>query len=346
MTHIKKFLAKRKMIGLTTLMMVLMVVSMISYLSAEGEKEKGTGQGYLGVNIEKVQPEDQKEFGVSFGVLVSRVVKGEAAEKAGIKKYDVIQYVNDEKIRRPEDLTEMIRESKPGSEVKIKLVREGKEQVIPVIVGELKPGEDFQFLPPKVGKEFKEFRFKSRGAFLGVNLQSLENKDLAEYFGVKADGGALVLKIDENSPAEKAGFKAGDVIIRLHDKEVANPEDARKILGDLEKGDKVEIQVIRHKNKMTLNAELDEAKWFFGPTGFFNERFPMPLEVPEPQGPGCCMRAPQGEQDPLKREELVRKRGELLQKREEMAREIEKKMDKVDKKVHKTILKIKENSYI
>jgi serine protease Do len=288
------------------------------------------------VNIEKVVPEDQKEFGVSFGVLVSRVVKGEAAEKAGIKRYDVIQYMNGEKIRRPDDLTEVVRACKPGSEAKIKLVRDGKEIEIPVIIGEFKPreGEDFKFIPPSVGKEFKEFKFKSQGAFLGVRLQSLANKDLAEYFGVKAGGGALVLAINEGSPAEKAGFKAGDVIVQLHGKEVANPEDVPKILADLEKGDKVEIQIIRQKNKMTLNAELDESKWFFGPGGFFNERIPMPPRPPEPPAPGSgdSMTAPKGEHELLKREELERK--------------IEKKMKKSEKKAHKTFLKIEGNTYI
>lgn len=344
----EKFLARKKRIWLTTFIVTLMLVAAVSYLTAAGDKEEGPGKGYLGVNIEKVSPDDQKEFGVNFGVLVIRLIKGEAADKAGIKKYDVIQYVNGEKIRRPDDLTEVIRACKPGSEAKIKLVRDGKEKEIPVIIGERKPGEDFKALPPLEGlegKKFKEFSFKSHGAFLGVSLQSLENKDLAEYFGVKADGGALVLKISEGSPAEKAGFKAGDVIVQLNGKDVATPKDVHKMIANLEKGDKVDILVIRQKNKIILKAELDEAKGFGGfgffgePGGKIFERLYIP-NMPETPAPGDgCITAPKAEDKLPKKEEM-----EL--KQEEMERKLEEKLKKAEEKAHQTLLKIEEHSYI
>lgn len=334
----QKFLAKKKMIWLTTLIVTLILVGALSYLTATDNKEEKTGKGYLGVNIEKITPDDEKEFGVTFGVLVIRLQKGEAADKAGIKKYDVIQYVNGEKIRRPDDLTEVIRACKPGSEAKIKLVRDGKEKEIAVTIGELKANEDFKFLPPAYGKEFKEFKFKSHGAFLGVSLQSLENKDLAECFGVKADGGALVLQVSEDSPAEKAGFKAGDVIVQLNGKDVAKPKDVYRILADLEKGDKVDILVIRQKNKITLKAELDGAKGFHGfeffgePGGKMFERLYIP-NLPETPEPGDdCITAPKDE--------------EKLLKKEEMERKLEEKLKKAEEKAHQTLLKIEEHSYI
>jgi membrane-associated protease RseP (regulator of RpoE activity) len=341
----EKFLERKKMIWLTTFIVTLILVGALSYLTATDNKEEKTGKGYLGVNIERVSPDDQKEFGVTFGVLVIRLEKGEAADKAGIKKYDVIQYVNGEKIRRPDDLTEVIRACKPGSEAKIKLVRDGKEKEIPVIIGELKAAEDFKFLPPAVGKEFKEFKFKSHGAFLGVSLQSLENKDLADYFAVKADGGALVLAINEGSPAEKAGFKAGDVIIQINGKDVTKPKDVQKTIAGMEKGDKVDILVIRQKNKLTLKAELDEAKGFGGfrffgePGGKMFER----LYIPNlPETPGLdhdCITAPKDEDKLLKKEEM-----ELKQER--MERKLEEKLKKAEEKAHQTLLKIEEHSYI
>lgn len=368
MTHFKKFLAKKKLTWMITFVVILMMAGVVAYLSAEVEKKEAPAQGYLGVNIEKVVPEDQEEFGATFGVLVSHVEKGEAADKAGIKKYDVIQYVNGEKIRTAEDLTEVIRASKPGTEVKIKLIRDKKEKEIPVIVGEFKGGEEksFRFFPPSPRREFREFRFKSHGAYLGVRLELLDNKDLAEYFGVKPDSGALVIGVDKDSPAEKAGFKAGDVIVQLNGKAVNDPDDARRILESLEKGEKVEIQIIRHNNKMTLNAELDESKGFFGPSGSFNFNFdrwlPMLPELSEHfrHFSGDFMMPPGDEHEMLrdkdldqkrerlerKRETLERKRGDMERKREDMERDIEKKMDKAEKKIQKKIVKIKDNAYI
>ena len=216
---------------------------------------KDSGKGYLGVNIEKMSLGDKEEFGVKFGVLVIKVTKGEAAEKAGIKKYDVIQYFNSEKMRRPDDLVEAVRENKPGTQAKIKLVRDGKDKELTVTLGEVKfKSHSFKWKD----KDGKKFLFVSGRAFLGVHLQNL-NKDLAEYFGVKEDGGVLILKVSADTPAEKAGLKAGDVIVKFNDKNISNSKDVTKILADLKKGDKADIQIIRHKKKKTVKAEIKRA---------------------------------------------------------------------------------------
>jgi C-terminal processing protease CtpA/Prc len=193
-------------------------------------------------------------------VLVTKVTKEEAAEKAGIKKYDVIQYFNDEKIRRPGDLVEVVRENKPGTQAKIKLVRDGKEKELTVTLGELKfKSHSFKWKD----KDGKKYVFVSGRAFLGVHLQNLD-KDLAEYFGVKEDEGVLILKVSADTPAEKAGLKAGDVIVKFNDKNISNAGDVTGILTDLKKGDQVDIDIVRHKKKKTVKAELDERRGFKG----------------------------------------------------------------------------------
>lgn len=216
--------------------------------------DKESGKGYLGVHAEKVSKDEKEEFGVAFGVLVIKVIKDEAADKAGIKKYDVIQYVNDEKIRRTGDLVEVVRDNKPGTKVKIKLVRDNKEKELTVTLGELTmkfPHFDLH------DKDRKGYFVISKRAYLGVYLHEL-NKDLAEYFGMKEDEGALILKVAKDTPAEKAGLKAGDVIVKFNGKNISKTRDVNKTLADLEKGDEVDIEIIRHKKKKTVKAELDE----------------------------------------------------------------------------------------
>ena len=134
MTQFKKFLSRKGMMTGLVLVLTLVLAGTAATLMAG----KDSGKGYLGVSIEKMSPDDKEEFGVKFGVLVTKVTKGEAAEKAGIKKYDVIRYFNDEKMRRPGDLVEVVRHNKPGTQVKIKLVRDGKEKELTVTLGELK----------------------------------------------------------------------------------------------------------------------------------------------------------------------------------------------------------------
>jgi len=256
MTQLKKLLSRKGMVTGLVLLLTLVLAGTATTLMAGKESAKG----YLGVNIEKMSPDDKEEFGVKFGVLVTNVTEGEAAEKAGIKKYDVIQYFNDTRMRRPDDLIEIVRENKPGTQAKIKLVRDGKDKELTVTLGELKfKSHSFKWKD----KDGKKFVFASGRAFLGVHLQNLD-KDLAEYFGVKENEGVLILKVSEDTPAEKAGLKAGDVIVKFNDKNISSSGDVTKILADLKKGDKADIQIIRHKNKKTVKAELDETKGFKG----------------------------------------------------------------------------------
>jgi predicted metalloprotease with PDZ domain len=272
-------------------LVALLIIGSATFLTAGDDEEKSSSRGFLGVSVEKMSADDRAEFGVQFGVLVMRVSEDEAAEKAGIKRYDVIQYFNGTKIRRPIDLTEAVSNSKPGSNATIKMVRDGSQKTVTAKLGERKGYAFFgdknfnvEGLHPKVfrfhgddlkGKDFKwkgknfnfrvpgkdgEFHFKGMsGGYLGVNLGNL-SEEMAAYFGVKKDGGAWVTKVEEDSPADKAGIKDGDVITKVDGKDVNGSKDLVKILAKMEKGDKVSIELTRHKKKQTIKAELGERK--------------------------------------------------------------------------------------
>lgn len=94
------------------------------------------------------------------------------------------------------------------------------------------------------------------GAWLGVQVREL-GEQLGAYFGAK-DGGALVESVVEDSPAQKAGFQAGDVILALDGEKVADPDDVISTVRGKEKGDTIEARVLRKGKEMTLKAELAE----------------------------------------------------------------------------------------
>lgn len=94
------------------------------------------------------------------------------------------------------------------------------------------------------------------GAWLGVQVRDL-GEQLGAYFGAK-DGGALVESVVEDSPAAKAGFQAGDVILALDGEKVADPDDVITTVRGKEKGETIEAKVLRKGKEMTLKAELAE----------------------------------------------------------------------------------------
>ncbi|MEN8223640.1 MAG: PDZ domain-containing protein [Acidobacteriota bacterium] len=286
MKVLKKNLHGRAHLVLLSFLLIFAVITVQSYAG------KSEGKGYLGVNIEKLSGDDREEFGVKFGVLITSVTKDEAAFKAGMKKYDVIQFIGDVKTRRPDDVVDAISSNKPGAKVKIKFVRDGKDKFVTAVLGERKgnayffskDGKEFKVLGEKLHgklsglKELKELK-KLKGlkglqewkmkktAFLGVEMKSMDD-NFAKYFGVKKDGGALIMNVTKDSAALKAGLLSGDVILKLDGKVVKGPGDVSKFIQGKKKGDKIRITIFRHKKLKNVTAELGEKSMsgamFFG----------------------------------------------------------------------------------
>ena len=329
----------------TGLTLALLLVGAVSFLAAAGDASKDknkdkdidNGRGYLGVYPERMSKDDRDEFGVKFGVLVKRVVKDGPAEKAGIKKYDVIQYINDEMIRRTDDLIDSVRQYKPGTGVEVKLVRDGKEKTVTAKLGKAKY-HDYSFnLGDRKGNIFT----LRKGGYLGVQLQKL-NGDLAGYFGVKADEGALIMDVSKDSPAEKAGLKAGDVILEVEKEKVSGPDDVVKALRDFEEGDEVSVEIMRHNKKKTVKAELGAARGFGdirilrgpGGKGYFDMKdfnFPMPRIEAD------------GEHHILKDKIRTEMRSKELEKK---LKEVRERLNTVGEDVHKKLKRVKEYIYI
>ena len=99
-------------------------------------------------------------------------------------------------------------------------------------------------------------------AFLGVSLMDLSD-ELREYFGSPKDTGALVASVEDNSPADKAGLKVGDVIVAVDGKDIESTWDLRGAIKEKKDGETVRIDILRGRNRQTLTATLVEKD--FGP---------------------------------------------------------------------------------
>jgi C-terminal processing protease CtpA/Prc len=228
-----------------TVAAVMVLAGTLPLLAAEK-----ADRGYLGVAVQRLGSTEREKLGVKYGVEVIRVEKESGAAKAGIKEDDIIQLVNGEKIRDPQALVDVMAELAPGAAVKIGLWRDGKGQEVTAILDKFKGSKHFSWDEKRLPHIIRS------NAYLGIVLQEL-NPDLAAYFNVKKDEGVLIVQVEKETPAGKAGLKAGDVIVQMGEKTVADAGAVHEALADIKKGEAIDMVVIRHGKKEKIKAEPD-----------------------------------------------------------------------------------------
>ncbi len=175
-------------------------------------------RGWLGVSIQQITPELSKQFDLKEqkGVLVGDVTEDSPAEKAGIKRGDVIIGYNGKEVEDPANLRNMVANTAPGREVVLRIVHDGKEEKVKVTVAEL-PAE-MQKLPGKFDNALK-----------GVQVQDL-TPDLMKNLRLPGQiTGVIITNIEEGSPA--GGVLArNDVIIEINRKGINNLKDFENVV--------------------------------------------------------------------------------------------------------------------
>ncbi|MGZ8553514.1 MAG: PDZ domain-containing protein [Chitinophagaceae bacterium] len=196
------------------------------------------------------------------GAEIQSITKESAAEKAGLKKGDIITIVGDDKIETPDDLTEAIQDHKPGDKVSITYLRDKKEQKITAELGKWKgtraftmgDGRNFnmdfgQIMPkiqsiPRITAPYAEaWSWSGGGPRLGISVQDTE------------DGkGVNVIDVDEDGNAAKAGIKEDDIITEVDGKTISSADEIAKLMK--ESKDKVSVKVKLLRNGKTENLEV------------------------------------------------------------------------------------------
>jgi serine protease Do len=237
------------------------------------------GGAWLGVTLKDLSVDEAKELNLSgeYGVQVKEVVEESPAAKAGLAKDDIIVEFAGEKVRSAMQLRRLVRETPPGRDVAIVVRRGGETKTLTAKLGEPKdhtmgffeaptpPGTFHVQVPhPMPGIPSPDFNFvwMQRGARLGISADELTSQ-LAQYFGVKQGKGILVREVVVGSAAEKAGLKAGDVIVAVDGKEVATVGALRRALdgsADQKEKRKLALTIVRDKHEQTVSVELDPAQ--------------------------------------------------------------------------------------
>jgi serine protease Do len=191
-------------------------------------------RGWLGVMIQNVTPELAKSFGLksSKGVLISEIVKGGPAEKAGLLRGDVILRFDNKEIENAHTLSQLVAATAPNTRVKIDLLRNGKEETISVTIGTMQEEEQKTISPQKASD-------------WGMMVQEL-TPQLAQQLGLEpGTTGVVISDVSEGSPAAEAGLRPGDLITEVNRTAVQNMNDYQQALKKVKNGEHLLLLVKR-----------------------------------------------------------------------------------------------------
>jgi serine protease Do len=205
------------------------------------------------------------------GVVIEEVQPDSPAERAGLKRSDVLVEFDGEHVRGARQFVRLVQETPPGRAVKATILRDGQKKDIQITpaagrgagltidggrlrerlgdlgtLGDRLPPFDFHFDVDPSGA--------LSGRRLGVNVDELTDQ-LAQYFGVS--DGVLVTSVTDGSAASRAGLKAGDIITSIDGQPVRSHGDLVRALGEPGSRDEVAIGIVRDKKASTVQAKLD-----------------------------------------------------------------------------------------
>jgi serine protease Do len=230
-----------------------------------------SGGGYLGVGVVELTDDRVKALKLKDdrGLEIKRVDENSPAAKAGLKENDVILEVNGKNIEGNEQFAGSIGETAPGTKVSLTIWRNGAKQTVSATL-DSRPENFFVFrgpdfpdaalppmppMPPVPSNGGNLFpTIPGNSPIVGFEGEAL-NPQLAEFFGVKE--GVLVRSVNAKTPAERAGLKAGDVVVKINGTPVTSP---REITGLVRASRRklISFTVVRNKKEVSLNVEIAE----------------------------------------------------------------------------------------
>ncbi|MEW6053496.1 MAG: DegQ family serine endoprotease [Nitrospirota bacterium] len=197
-------------------------------------------RGWIGVTIQELTPELAQEFGLkkSKGALVSDVVKDSPASRAGIMQGDVILEYNDREVKDVSSLRNLVAQSKAGNEIHMKLLRDGREFTVKVIIVEL-PKDVAEVIPDRLPAE-QEAR-----VLAGLTVMDLSREIVRQLGFSKDEKGVVVVRVEPGSPAEDAEIKKGDIIKEINKKAISSLEEYNRIAASIKQNESVLLFVNR-----------------------------------------------------------------------------------------------------
>jgi serine protease Do len=213
------------------------------------EQLKTTGhvvRGYLGVTIQPMTEALAKSFGLkqAEGALVSSVIKGTPAERAGIKRGDVIVSYRGKKVENVSDLPRLVAETPVGQRVTVGLIRDGKRLEVKVKIGKLSEhGQKTEATGSTPGN-------------LGLSVTDV-TPDVAQKYNLQQDKGALITDVAPDSAAADANLRPGDLILEVNNRAVHSAGDFTTAVAHVKKGAILRLLVQRGDSVFYTTVQVE-----------------------------------------------------------------------------------------
>lgn len=278
---------RNSILAITTVLLLFVAVaygaqlcSQEPFTEAFGFSSEDFGGGsYLGVDTRDITPDRLSDLKLKeeHGVEVTLVDQDAPAGKAGLKEHDVILTINGNQVESVEQLRRMIREIPPGRVVNLGISRDGQPLTLKAQLADRKktfalatPGKAFAMTMPAmpampmmpvtplvpemdVPVSIVVVHSSARSGLMVENL----TPQLGDFFGAKNGEGVLVRSVEKGSRAEQAGFRAGDVIVKVNGESISDSGDfTRAVRG--RKHNTVNVSIIRDKKEQNLTLALPE----------------------------------------------------------------------------------------
>lgn len=230
------------------------------------------GSGWLGVEIGEVTAEQAKELKLSAvrGVVVMDVEPGSPAAKAGLQDHDVITQYDGQTVEGTVQFRRLVRETPAGRTVTLEISRNGAAQNVSVDLGDRSAffekkmkgkmrdfDSAFAFSTPNPDFSFAVPVLEGRSPFLGISAEDVSGQ-LGTFFGAPDGTGILVREVRPGMAAEKAGLKAGDVIIKVDGKPVHTLADLRTQLRDKADQKSVNLGILRKGAELNMAVTMEK----------------------------------------------------------------------------------------
>jgi serine protease Do len=200
-------------------------------------------RGYLALMPQDIDESMAKAWSLKSkdGALVGDVTPNGPADKAGIKRGDIITNFNGKKIENSAQLRQMVAQADPGTTAKINLLRDGRAMPVTVVLGErpknLAGRDDEEESAPE----------EKTGEKLGLSIQTL-TPEIAQQLSYRNEQGVLVSSVTAGSPADEAGLRRGDLIKEVNRTEVSTVQEFKRLVSRLQSGDSLALLVRRGQN--------------------------------------------------------------------------------------------------